>query len=109
MKSSLTRSFSMSLFSFAQSRARTLNFLSRALLTAGWLAAAGCSTPRLSIISEPPDALIQANGVNLGKAPMVYPLDFSKTPSVIVAGSKTGYFTEQVILTKKTLPADNQL
>lgn len=73
------------------------------------LAVAGCSTPRLAIIAEPPDALIQANGVNVGKAPVTYPLDFKRTPSLVVTASKTGFFTEQVVLTKKTVPAEKQL
>jgi hypothetical protein len=73
------------------------------------LTAAGCATPMLSILSEPPDALIQANGVNVGKAPITYKPEFSTTPNLVVSASKTGYFTEQVVVTKKTLPADNQL
>jgi hypothetical protein len=69
----------------------------------------GCSTTKVMIISEPPGALIQANGANIGKAPVNYQLDFSKVPTVVVTASKTGYFNEQAVLDKNTPIPDGQL
>jgi hypothetical protein len=79
------------------------------LLVALMLVLAGCSTPRLAIITEPTDALIQVNGMNVGKSPVTHTLDFSANPSLVVNASKTGYFSEQVVLSKKNVPENNQL
>lgn len=80
-----------------------------ALLTVATLGVNGCSTTKVTIISDPSDALIQANGVNVGKSPVGYQFDFSKTPTIVVTATKAGFFNEQVVVNKNTALPNGQL
>jgi len=70
----------------------------------------GCSTPRVAIISEPPDVFITVDGNNVGNTPITYQFDFSKAPTTVVSATKPGYLGEQVVLSKNSnLIRDHQL
>ena len=60
---------------------------------------AGCQTAPTQIVSEPSEAVITVNGNNLGNSPVSYLFDFGREPSIEVQAVKTGYFTEQALLT----------
>lgn len=63
---------------------------------------AGCDSTRSILInSEPPGAFIQVDGQNAGNAPVTQTFDFGAKYTFVVTGSMTGYFTEEVVLTKK--------
>ena len=63
---------------------------------------AGCATPETSIVSQPPGATVVINGVTLGTTPIHHQFDFKRTPTFNVVASKTGYLSEELILTKES-------
>lgn len=74
----------------------------RALALAAFPVLAGCDSTRSILInSEPPGAFIQVDGQNAGNAPITQTFDFGAKYTFVVTGSMTGYFTEEVVLTKK--------
>ena len=79
------------------------------LLSVAAFVVIGCGTSKIAIISDPPGALIQANGINVGKSPVNYQFSFSKTPTTVVTASKTGFLNEQVVVDKNTPMPKGQL
>ncbi|MCC6739961.1 MAG: PEGA domain-containing protein [Planctomycetia bacterium] len=74
----------------------------RALALAAFPILAGCDSTRSILInSEPAGAFIQVDGQNAGNAPITQTFDFGAKYTFVVTGSMTGYFTEEVVLTKK--------
>ncbi|MEK7469310.1 MAG: PEGA domain-containing protein [Planctomycetota bacterium] len=64
---------------------------------------AGCdSTRQITISSEPAGAFIQIDGQNAGNAPISQTFDFGSKYTFVIAGSMTGYFTEEYVLTKRS-------
>lgn len=65
--------------------------------------AAGCDANRsIMINSEPAGAFIQIDGQNAGTAPTTQNFDFGAKYTFVITGSLTGYFTEEVVLTKRS-------
>lgn len=65
--------------------------------------ATGCdATRQITISSEPPGAFIQIDGQNAGNAPISQTFDFGSKYTFVIAGSMSGYFTEEVVLTKRS-------
>ncbi len=59
----------------------------------------GCQTHRsVAISSEPPGAMVQVDGQNVGTTPLNHDFDFDRTPRVIVGAILAGYHPEQVTL-----------
>ena len=64
---------------------------------------AACSSTRtVAFSSEPPGAMIQIDGKNVGVTPITHPIDFEESPRVIVGAILAGYHTEQLAVDKST-------
>ena len=60
------------------------------------------STRTVAFSSEPPGAMIQIDGKNIGVTPITHPIDFQESPRVIVGAIMAGYHTEQLAVDKST-------
>jgi len=64
--------------------------------------AIGCdATRQITITSEPAGAFVQIDGQNTGNAPLTHTFDFRSKYTFIIAGSMSGYFTEEVVLSNR--------